>query len=63
MDIIARLESARSKTLPYYNLDEASLARSYQPGKWTVRFLLHHLADARRFSLTAFGASSAIPGK
>ena len=46
MDIVARLELVRSKTLPYYDLDDSSLGRTYQPGKWTVRFLLHHLADA-----------------
>jgi len=46
MDIVDRLESARTQTLKYFDLDDASLARTYQPGKWTVKFLLHHLADA-----------------
>jgi len=46
MEIIHRLETARDRTLPYFELDDEQLARSYAPGKWTVRYLLHHLADA-----------------
>jgi hypothetical protein len=29
-----------------FDLDEDSLARTYAPGKWPVRFILLHLADA-----------------
>ena len=46
MDIIERLKSTRDQTLQYFELDQEELARSYAPGKWTVRFLLHHLADS-----------------
>jgi DinB family protein len=46
MEVIDRLESTRSQTLKYFDLDDQSLDRSYAPGKWSVRFLLHHLADA-----------------
>lgn len=46
MDIIARLESTRNRTLQYYDLGNDELARSYAPDKWSVRYLLHHLADA-----------------
>ncbi len=46
MDIIARLESTRDQTLECFALSEDQLARSYGPGKWTVRLILHHLADA-----------------
>jgi hypothetical protein len=46
MDIVARLEAARSRTLKYFDLSDEQLARSYGPGKWSVRFILHHLADA-----------------
>jgi hypothetical protein len=46
MDIIARLESSRDRTLKYFGASEEGLARSYAAGKWPVRFLLHHLADA-----------------
>ena len=46
MDPIARLEAARDRTLAYFDLDEAQLALTYAPGKWSVRCLLHHLADS-----------------
>lgn len=46
MDIIARLERTRDQTLQHFHLGEQELARSYAPGKWPVRFILHHLADA-----------------
>jgi hypothetical protein len=46
MDPIARLEAARDRTLAYFDLDEAQLGLTYAPGKWSVRCLLHHLADS-----------------
>ena len=46
MDIVTRLEATRSRTLRCFDLSEEQLARSYGSGKWTVRFILHHLADA-----------------
>ena len=46
MDIILKLESMRDRTLRYFDLSDDELARTYAPGKWSVRFILHHLADA-----------------
>jgi hypothetical protein len=46
MEIITRLEETRNQTLKYFDLKAEQLDQSYAPGKWTVRFLLHHLADA-----------------
>jgi hypothetical protein len=46
MDIVTRLEATRDRTLKYFELGDEQLARSYGPGKWPVRFILHHLADA-----------------
>ena len=46
MEIITQLESTRDRTLKYFKLSDEQLDRSYGPGKWTVRFILHHLADA-----------------
>ncbi|HET6890085.1 MAG TPA: DinB family protein [Pyrinomonadaceae bacterium] len=46
MDIITKLESTRDRTLRYFDLNNEELERTYAPGKWSVRFLLHHLADA-----------------
>jgi DinB superfamily len=46
MDLIHELERTRDETLSYYSLADSDLARCYGPGKWSVRFLLHHLADS-----------------
>ena len=46
MEIVESLEATRDETLALFDLTDPELARSYAPGKWTVRFLLHHLADA-----------------
>src|SRR6202521_5434266 len=46
MDIVTRLEAARTQTLKYFDLSDGQLDRNYGPGKWPVRFILHHLADA-----------------
>ena len=46
MDIVTRLEKTRDQTLRCFALSEDQLALSYGPGKWLVRFILHHLADA-----------------
>ena len=47
MGIFTRLEAARDRTLQYFELSGQQLARSYGPGKWPVRFILHHLADGQ----------------
>jgi len=44
--LIRELERTRDETLGYFALGEAELARRYGPGKWSVRFLLLHLADS-----------------
>ena len=46
MDIVTRLEEARNRTLNNFDLSQEQLDRSYGAGKWSVRFILHHLADA-----------------
>jgi hypothetical protein len=46
MDIIAQLERAKEQTLARFGLPDADLERRYGPGKWTVRYVLHHLADS-----------------
>jgi hypothetical protein len=45
METITRLETSRNKTLGYFKLSDNELALTYGPGKWPVRFILHHLAD------------------
>jgi DinB family protein len=46
MDIVTRLEAVRDHTLRYFDLSGEQLDRTYGPGKWPVRFILHHLADS-----------------
>jgi hypothetical protein len=46
MALIDDLEATRDETLRFFTLCEPDLARSYAPGKWSVKFILHHLADS-----------------
>ncbi len=46
MKIIEELETTRSETLAYFELPQDELNKNYGLGKWTVRYILHHLADA-----------------
>jgi hypothetical protein len=46
MQLIRELEKTRDETLGYFSLGERDLSRTYAPGKWPVRFLLHHLSDS-----------------
>lgn len=45
-DFIAELQRTKAQTLKYFDLPAADLEKSYGPGKWTVRYLLNHLADS-----------------
>lgn len=44
--ILELLDRTRDETLRHFALGEAELNRTYGPGKWSVRFVLHHLADS-----------------
>ena len=44
--LIRDLTTARDRTLAFFDLPPADLSRSYGPGKWTVRQILHHITDA-----------------
>lgn len=46
MNIIAQLEETKAATLGYFGLPEGEMGRQYGVGKWTVREILNHLADA-----------------
>ena len=45
-DLVTWLERTRDNTLPLFDLGADALERRYGPGKWTVRVILQHLADA-----------------
>lgn len=46
VQLIYDLTTTRNETLKYFDLGEEDLERTYGPGKWSVRFLLHHIADS-----------------
>jgi len=43
---IRDLERTRDETMGYFSLPDGDLARTYGPGKWNVRYVLHHLVDS-----------------
>lgn len=45
-DLLKALDETLASTLPLFDRPEADLQRTYAPGKWTVRQVLVHLADA-----------------
>lgn len=46
MEIIEQLERIKAETLKYFDLPDEDLQKNYGPGKWSVRYILHHLADS-----------------
>jgi len=46
MEILDQLEQTRAETLRYFALADADLLKRYGPDKWSVRYILHHLADS-----------------
>ena len=44
--LVRELERTRDETLGYFSLADVDLARTYGPGKWSVRFVLHYLTDS-----------------
>ncbi len=46
MQLIRELETTRDETLKYFSLGQEDLSRTYGPGKWSIRFVLLHLADS-----------------
>ena len=46
MGLISDLDRTKAGTLRHFEADGEALAKRYAPGKWDVRYILHHLADA-----------------
>lgn len=44
--LIRDLERTRDETLKCFSAEPRDLELTYAPGKWSVRFLLHHLSDS-----------------
>ena len=46
MGITSSLQATRDETLKYFDLSPAELGKTYGEGKWNIRQILIHLADA-----------------
>lgn len=46
MDILQNLSHTKAATLRHFALSAVDLDKTHGPGKWSVRYILHHLADA-----------------
>jgi hypothetical protein len=46
MILLDAMDQTRDETLRHFDLEDRALAAAYGPGKWPVRFILHHLVDA-----------------
>ena len=44
--VIRELQRTRDETLHYFSIEQSRLLRTYAPGKWSARYVLHHLADS-----------------
>lgn len=45
-DLLQELRQTKIQTLKYFGLPPSDLKKTYAPGKWTVREILNHIADA-----------------
>jgi hypothetical protein len=60
---LVELRTTSKETLGYFALPEEKLTKTYAPGKWTVRQLLHHLADAESVLYERIRRGIARPGQ
>ena len=60
-ELILELERTRDETLGYYALTGGELAKTYGEGKWSVKFILHHLADSEQILYERIGRTIAEP--
>ncbi len=46
MDLINQLNATKTQTLAFFDLPDSDLIKTYADGKWNIRQILNHLADA-----------------
>ncbi len=44
--LLKDLEKTQQSLLPYFDLSETDLNKTYALGKWTIKELLNHIVDA-----------------
>jgi hypothetical protein len=62
-ELLTELKATSDETLSYFALPEDKLVKTYATGKWTVRQLLHHLADAESVLYERIRRGIARPGQ
>jgi len=63
MQIVTQLTDTRNITEKLYDLAEEDLQKTYAPGKWTVKQILVHLADAESVLHERIKRTIAEPGQ
>lgn len=63
MDLLAELEKTRGELDAYYQLPSHDLSKTYLEGKWTVREILVHMADAEAVLQERIKRIIAEPGR
>ena len=63
MQILEDLARTRSETENFFSLDDTKLDKTYGPGKWSVRYLLHHMADAETVLYDRIRRTISKPGQ
>lgn len=61
--LLQALSVTMEETMSYFGLSEEALTKTYEPGKWNVRQLLHHLADAETVLYERIRRGIAKPGQ
>src|SRR5262245_5213036 len=61
-EIVTTLETTRDQMAKAFAAPASDLAKSYGPGKWTVRQILAHVADCEFINLWRFLRAVAEPG-
>jgi len=63
INLITKLNATKDKTLLFFDLPESELIKCYEDGKWNVRHLLNHLADAETVLYDRIRRGIANPGQ
>lgn len=63
MTIINDLKRTQSETIVLFGLNRKSLDLTYGAGKWSIRYILHHLADAETVLYDRIRRTISNPGQ
>jgi len=63
MELIAKLTDTKERTLEFFELPEVDLGKTYGDGKWNIRQILNHLADAETVLYERIRRAISKPGQ